>query len=45
MTWLWKHSLTLDNTKLRGLIGVEPHTPLDDAIKAALLATRSSRQY
>ena len=36
MTWLWKKSLTLDNGKLRRLIGDEPHTPLDDAVKAAL---------
>ena len=36
MNWLWKTSLTLDNAKLRQLIGEEPHTPLDDAVKAAL---------
>jgi nucleoside-diphosphate-sugar epimerase len=36
MLWLWKTSLTLDNGKLRQLLGKEPHTPLDDAIRAAL---------
>jgi nucleoside-diphosphate-sugar epimerase len=36
MLWLWRTSLTLDNTTLRSLIGEEPHTPLDDAVKAAL---------
>ncbi len=36
MTWLWKKSLTLDNRRLCDLIGDEPHTPLDDAVKAAI---------
>lgn len=36
MTWLWKTSLTLDNGRLRSLIGDEPHTPLDDAVGASL---------
>ncbi|MEI8147341.1 MAG: NAD-dependent epimerase, partial [Alphaproteobacteria bacterium] len=36
MMWLWKHPLKLDNTKLTRLIGPEPHTPLDQAIAAAL---------
>jgi nucleoside-diphosphate-sugar epimerase len=40
MTWLWKKSLTLDNGKLRHLIGDEPHTPLDHAVKAALHPAR-----
>ena len=39
LTWLWKTSLALDNTRLRILIGEEPHTPLDDAVKAALVPT------
>ncbi len=38
MTWLWKQPLTLDNQKLRGLIGSEPHTSLDEAIRATLQA-------
>ncbi|MCA3514231.1 MAG: sugar nucleotide-binding protein [Methylobacterium sp.] len=36
MRWLWKTSLTLENGQLRRLIGEEPHTPLDDAVRAAL---------
>ncbi len=36
MTWLWKKTLALDNTKLRTLLGEEPHTPLNDAIRAAI---------
>jgi nucleoside-diphosphate-sugar epimerase len=36
MRWLWKTSLALDNGRLRDLIGDEPHTPLDDAVRAAL---------
>jgi nucleoside-diphosphate-sugar epimerase len=34
--WLWKTALALDNRKLRSLIGEEPHTPLDEAVRAAL---------
>ena len=37
MRWLWTNSLALDNTRLVGLLGGEPHTPLDDAVRAALL--------
>jgi nucleoside-diphosphate-sugar epimerase len=36
MMWLWKKSIALDNGRLRSLIGDEPHTPLDEAVKAAL---------
>jgi nucleoside-diphosphate-sugar epimerase len=36
MMWLWKHPLRLDNTKLVRLIGPEPHTPLEQAVSAAL---------
>jgi nucleoside-diphosphate-sugar epimerase len=36
MTWLWTSSLALDNSRLRTLIGEEPHTPLDEAVKAAI---------
>lgn len=36
MMWLWKHPLRLDNTKLIRLIGPEPHTPLEQAVSAAL---------
>ena len=36
MLWLWRHPLRLDNTRLVSLIGTEPHTPLHDAVAAAL---------
>lgn len=36
MRWLWTTSLALDNTRLCALIGAEPHTPLDDAVRTAL---------
>ncbi|MBC8792004.1 MAG: hypothetical protein C6Y20_10380 [Tagaea sp. CACIAM 22H2] len=36
MTWLWRKSLALDNSRLLSFIGREPHTALDDAVKAAL---------
>ena len=39
MRWLWTKTLALDNTRLRALIGAEPHTPLDDAVRAALGGT------
>jgi nucleoside-diphosphate-sugar epimerase len=38
MRWLWKTSITLENGQLRHLIGEEPHTPLDNAVRAALAA-------
>lgn len=38
MNWLWKTSLALDNSRLLRLIGEEPHTPLDEAVKASLAA-------
>ncbi|MDE3813317.1 NAD(P)H-binding protein [Sinorhizobium meliloti] len=33
---VWKHPMRLDNRRLVDLLGVEPHTPLDQAIAAAL---------
>ena len=36
MTWLWTRSLALDNRRLVALLGDEPHTPLDQAVAAAL---------
>jgi nucleoside-diphosphate-sugar epimerase len=38
MRYLWKVPLRLDNTKLRTLLGEEPHTKLDQAIKDTLAA-------
>jgi nucleoside-diphosphate-sugar epimerase len=36
MRYLWRVPLRLDNSKLEKLIGPEPHTPLDDAVRASL---------
>ena len=36
MRYLWKHSVTLDNTRLRGTLGREPHTALNEAVEATL---------
>lgn len=36
MRYLWQIPLQLDNSKLRALIGTEPHTPLEDALGATL---------
>ena len=38
MRHLWREPLRLDNGKLIGLIGDEPHTPLDQAVGAAIAA-------
>ncbi|BAM89157.1 conserved hypothetical protein [Bradyrhizobium oligotrophicum S58] len=40
MRWLWKQSLALDKGRLVGLLGEEPHTPLEDAVRAALETAR-----
>jgi nucleoside-diphosphate-sugar epimerase len=37
MRYLWRQPLRLDNRKLVGLIGREPHTPLDEAIRRTLI--------
>jgi nucleoside-diphosphate-sugar epimerase len=36
MRYLWRQPLRLENSKLRRLIGEEPHTPLDDAVRETL---------
>jgi nucleoside-diphosphate-sugar epimerase len=36
MRYLWQEPLRLDNQKLISLIGPEPHTPLDEAVRASL---------
>jgi nucleoside-diphosphate-sugar epimerase len=33
---VWKHPMRLDNRRLVDLLGVEPHTPLDQAIATTL---------
>jgi nucleoside-diphosphate-sugar epimerase len=38
MRYLWQVPLRLDNAKLVSLIGAEPHTPLDQAVRATLAA-------
>ncbi|QGM44651.1 NAD-dependent epimerase/dehydratase family protein [Methylocystis heyeri] len=38
MRYLWLEPLRLNNGKLVGLIGDEPHTPLDQAVEAAVAA-------
>ena len=37
MRYLWRQPLQLDNRKLVGLLGSEPHTPLDEAIRRTLI--------
>ncbi|MDF1734594.1 MAG: NAD-dependent epimerase/dehydratase family protein [Minwuia sp.] len=36
MRYLWQTSIALDNTRLQDLIGPEPHTPLDAALRETL---------
>ena len=36
MQYLWTVPVRLDNTKLVGLLGSEPHTPVDEALRATL---------
>jgi nucleoside-diphosphate-sugar epimerase len=38
MRYLWRVPLRLDNRKLEALIGGEPHTPLDEAVRQSLAA-------
>jgi nucleoside-diphosphate-sugar epimerase len=40
MRYLWRVPLRLDNRKLAALIGPEPHTPLDVAVRQSLAALR-----
>jgi nucleoside-diphosphate-sugar epimerase len=36
MRYLWEEPLEMDNARLLGRLGHEPHTPLDDALRATL---------
>lgn len=36
MRYLWREPVRLDNAKLVSLLGAEPHTPLDEALRATL---------
>ena len=38
MRYLWREPLRLDNRKLEALIGPEPRTPIDEAVRASLAA-------
>lgn len=38
LRYLWLQPLRLSNFKLTGLIGPEPHTPLDDAVRRTLIS-------
>ena len=38
MRYLWQVPLKLDNRKLTGFLGEEPHTPLEEALRTTLLA-------
>jgi len=38
MRYLWQRPLRLDNAKLVSLIGPEPHSPLDSAVRETLIA-------
>ena len=37
MRYLWSTPVRMDNTRLRAVLGHEPHTPLDEAVEAALV--------
>jgi len=36
MRYLWRQPLRMDNTRLTDLLGQEPHTPLDEAVRTSL---------
>lgn len=38
MRYLWQQNVQLDNTHLRTVLGEEPHTPWDEAIRTSLAA-------
>jgi nucleoside-diphosphate-sugar epimerase len=40
MRYLWRVPLGMDNSRLRAVIGTEPHTPLDEAVKATLVGLK-----
>jgi nucleoside-diphosphate-sugar epimerase len=37
MRYLWREPVRMDNSRLRSVIGQEPHTPLDQAVEQTLL--------
>ncbi len=44
MRYLWDTPVQLDNAKLVSLLGAEPRTPLDDALRKALIALARCRR-
>jgi len=36
MRYLWQVPVSMDNAKLRAVLGQEPHTPLDQAVQVTL---------
>jgi len=42
MRYLWRETITLDNGRLRAILGTEPHTPLDAAVMSTVRAVRSA---
>jgi len=36
MRYLWREPVRMDNTRLRAVLGSEPHTPLDEAVRTTL---------
>jgi nucleoside-diphosphate-sugar epimerase len=36
MRYLWREPLRMSNQRLQAVLGKEPHTPLDQAVEAAL---------
>jgi nucleoside-diphosphate-sugar epimerase len=36
MRYLWREPIRLDNARLRGVIGAEPHTPIEVAVRTTL---------
>lgn len=44
MRYLWRTPVQMDNARLIEVLGREPHTPLDEAVEAALLGMGCIRQ-
>ena len=44
MRYLWRTPVQMDNAKLIAVLGHEPHTPLDEAVEAALIGMGSIPQ-
>jgi nucleoside-diphosphate-sugar epimerase len=38
MRYLWRTPIRMDNSRLSSVLGKEPHTPLDEAVEATLVA-------